>query len=50
VDGGLVEASGEVLPEGAQGGENPVVHRGASFTKVSFSSTSVKKGPSMLKS
>jgi hypothetical protein len=49
VDGGLVEVIGEVLPEGAQGGEDPVVHRGASFTKVSFS-TSVEKGPSMLKS
>lgn len=36
MDGGLVEARGEVLPEAAQGGENPVVHRGASGTKVSF--------------
>jgi hypothetical protein len=28
VDGGLVEAGGEVLPEATQGGEDPEVHRG----------------------
>ena len=50
VDGGLVEVGGGVLSDGAQRGENPVVHRGASGTKVSLSSTNVTDGPSMLKS
>jgi hypothetical protein len=50
VDGGLVEAGGEILPERSQGGENPVLHRGASGMKVSFSSLNVTDGPSMLKS
>jgi hypothetical protein len=49
-DGVVVEARGEVLPERVQGGEDPVVHRGASGARVSSSNTNLTGGPPMLKS
>jgi hypothetical protein len=49
-DGGAIELLGEVLLELAGRGNDPVMHRRASCTNVSFSSTSVTGGPSMLKS
>ena len=43
------ELGGEVLPEGVEGGRNPSMHRGASWTMVGQKNTIVHGGPAFLK-
>jgi hypothetical protein len=51
VDGVAVESAGEVLPQGAEGGNNPVMllHPRASCAVVSSSNAIVHRGPCFLK-
>jgi len=37
------------LPEGVEGGRNPLMHRGASWTMVGQKNTIVHGGPAFLK-
>src|SRR5262249_20595359 len=49
VDDVVTEPGSEVLPEPAEGGRNPAMHRGASCTMVSGKNTMVRGGPGHLK-
>ena len=49
VDEVATELGGEVLPEGVEGGRNPSMHRGASWTMVGQKNTIVHGGPAFLK-
>jgi hypothetical protein len=45
----VTEPGGQVLPEPAEGGSNPAMHRGASGAMVSGKNTMVRGGPGHLK-